>query len=46
MLPGSNCLIAVSYRLPGKLLIVRAFRRIPMEQSEGNMDPVKPLFEE
>ena len=28
------------------VLIVRAFRRIPMEQPEGNMDPVKPLFEE
>ena len=28
------------------VLIVRAFRRIPQEQPEGNMDPVKPLFEE
>ena len=28
------------------VLIVRAFRRIPLEQPEGNMDPVKPLFEE
>ena len=28
------------------VLVVRAFRRIPMERPEGNMDPVKPLFEE
>ena len=28
------------------VLIVRAFRRIPQEHPEGNMDPVKPLFEE
>ena len=28
------------------VLVVRAFRRIPLEQPEGNMDPVKPLFEE
>ncbi len=28
------------------VLIVRAFRRIPLEKTEGNFDPVKPLFEE
>jgi hypothetical protein len=28
------------------VLIVRAFRRIPLERPEGNLDPVKPLFEE
>lgn len=28
------------------VLIVRAFRRIPLERPEGNCDPVKPLFEE
>ena len=28
------------------VLVVWAFRRIPMERPEGNMDPVKPLFEE
>lgn len=28
------------------VLIVRAFRRIQLLQPEGNMDPVKPLFEE
>ena len=28
------------------VMIVNAFRRIPLEQPQGNMDPVKPLFEE
>ena len=28
------------------VLIVRAFRRIPLEQPKGNLDDVKPLFEE
>ncbi len=28
------------------VLIVRAFHRIPLEKTEGNFDPVKPLFEE
>lgn len=28
------------------VLIVRAFARIPQEYPKGNMDPVKPLFEE
>ena len=27
-------------------LIVTEFRRIPLERPQGNMDPVKPLFEE
>ena len=28
------------------VLVVRAFRRIPTEQPESSLDPVKPLFEE
>ncbi|MBP5337666.1 MAG: CPBP family intramembrane metalloprotease [Bacteroidales bacterium] len=28
------------------VLVLRVFHRIPLERPEGNMDPVKPLFEE
>ena len=28
------------------VLIIRSFNRIPKENPEGNLDPVKPLFEE
>ena len=28
------------------VLIIRAFLRIPQERQEGNMDEVKPVFEE
>ena len=28
------------------VLIIQAFRKIPLDRTEGNLDPVKPLFED
>lgn len=46
VLPGMRYWIIFAACLLLLVLIVNAFRRIPEERPEGNIDPVKPLFEE
>ena len=46
VLPGMRYWIIFAAAILLIVLIVNAFRRIPLEQPQGNMDPVKPLFEE
>lgn len=46
VLPGMRYWILFFACLLLVILIVRVFTRIPLERPEGNMDPVKPLFEE
>ena len=46
VLPGMRYWIIFAAAILLLVLIVNAFRRIPLEQPQGNMDPVKPLFEE
>ena len=46
VLPGMRYWILFAAAILLLILIVRAFARIPLERPEGNMDPVKPLFEE
>jgi len=44
--PGMRYWILFAAAVLLLILIIRAFSRIPPESPEGNMDPVKPLFEE
>ena len=46
VLPGMRYWIIFAAAILLLVLIVNAFRRIPLEQPQGNLDPVKPLFEE
>ena len=46
VLPGMRYWIVFFACILMLTLIILAFRRIPLEQPAGNMDPVKPLFEE
>ena len=46
VLPGMRYWIIFAAAILLLVLIVNAFRRIPQEQPQGNLDPVKPLFEE
>ena len=46
VLPGMRYWIIFAAAILLLVLIINAFRRIPQEQPQGNMDPVKPLFEE
>ena len=46
VLPGMRYWILFFAAILLVVLIVRAFSRIPLERPRGNMDPVKPLFEE
>lgn len=46
VLPGARYWILFSAAILLIVLIIRAFSRIPQERPQGNMDPVKPLFEE
>ena len=46
VLPGMRYWILFAACILLIVLIVNAFKRIPEEHPEGNMDPVKPLFEE
>ncbi|MBQ9660123.1 MAG: CPBP family intramembrane metalloprotease [Bacteroidales bacterium] len=46
VLPGMRYWVLFFGALLLLVLIVRAFSRIPQEQDAGNLDPVKPLFEE
>ena len=44
--PGGHYWIIFAAGILLLILIIRAFLRIPQERQEGNMDEVKPLFEE
>ena len=46
ILPGMQYWVVLGACILVLVLTVRAFSRIRPEQPEGNMDPVKPLFEE
>ena len=46
VLPGMRYWIIFAAAVLLIVLIVNAFRRIPLERPEGNLDTVKPLFEE
>ena len=46
VLPGMRYWIIFAACILLLVLIVNAFKRIPLEQPEGNMDRVKPIFEE
>ena len=46
VLPGMRYWIVFAAATLMLVLIIQAFRSIPLERPEGNMDPVKPLFEE
>ena len=46
VLPGMRYWIIFAAAILLIVLIVNAFRRIPLERPEGNLDTVKPLFEE
>ena len=46
VLPGMRYWIVFAAAILMLVLIIQAFRSIPLERPEGNMDPVKPLFEE
>ena len=46
ILPGMQYWILFAACLLLLILVVRAFGRIPQEYGKGNLDPVKPLFEE
>ena len=46
ILPGMQYWILFAACLLLLILVVRAFGRIPQEFEKGNLDPVKPLFEE
>ena len=46
VLPGMRYWILFFAAILLVVLIIRAFGRIPQERPQGNMDPVKPLFEE
>ena len=46
VLPGVRYWILFFAAILLLTLIVRAFTRIPLERPEGNMDPVKPWFED
>ena len=46
VLPGMRYWIIFAAAILLLVLIINAFRRIPLEQPEGNLDTVKPLFEE
>ena len=46
VLPGMRYWILFFAAILLVVLIVRAFNRIPLERPQGNMDPVKALFEE
>ena len=46
VLPGMRYWVIFAACILLLVLIIRAFGRIPLEQESGNMDPVKPLFED
>ncbi len=46
VLPGLRYWLVFGACILVLVLIIPAFARIPVERTEGNMDPVKPLFEE
>ena len=46
VLPGTAYWIVFFALILLLVLVIRAFTRIPEEYPEGNLDPVKPLFEE
>ena len=46
VLPGARYWIIFAAAILLLVLIIQAFRRIPLDRTEGNMDPVKPLFED
>ena len=46
VLPGMRYWIVFAACILLLVLVVNAFRRIPLERAQGNLDPVKPLFED
>ncbi|MBQ6243891.1 MAG: CPBP family intramembrane metalloprotease [Bacteroidales bacterium] len=46
VLPGMRYWIIFAAAILLLVLIIHAFRKIPLEHAEGNLDPVKPLFED
>ena len=46
VLPGMRYWIIFAACILMIVLIVQSFRRIPLEHERGNLDPVKPLFEQ
>ena len=46
VLPGMRYWIIFAAAILLLVLIIQAFRKIPLDRTEGNLDPVKPLFED
>ena len=46
VLPGMRYWIIFAAAILLLVLIIHAFRKIPLDRTEGNLDPVKPLFED
>ena len=46
VLPGMRYWIIFAAAILLLVLIIQAFRKIPLDRAQGNLDPVKPLFED
>ena len=46
VLPGARYWTLFATAILLLVLIIQAFRKIPLEREQGNLDPVNPLFED
>ena len=46
VLPGARYWVIFSACILVIVLIIQSFRRIPLEKESGNLDPVRPIFDE